>query len=107
MRKILFMIIGFMFAVQTAFASPIGDKINFEILNQTDVQALFQDNITTQEVIILQKNQMNELKAKGWGMLHIIFNQNRNISTIIKVGEVKIGDSIVPLYHPTTNRWQF
>jgi len=67
MKKLFFMVISFMFAVQTAFASPAGDKMNFETLNKTDAQILFQDDvISTQEIIILDENQMNELKAKGW-----------------------------------------
>jgi len=56
-----------MFAVQTAFASPAGGKMNFETLNKTDAQILFQDNsMMNQQVILLTENQMNELKAKGW-----------------------------------------
>jgi len=67
MKKLFFMVIGFMFAVQTAFASPAGDKMNFETLNKTDAQILFQDDVTSrQEIIVLDVNQMNELKAKGW-----------------------------------------
>jgi len=67
MKKLFFMFIGFMFIVQAAFASPASDKMNFETLNKTDAQILFQDNvISTQEIIVLDENQMNELKAKGW-----------------------------------------
>ena len=68
MKKILFIIIGFMFTVQTAFASTVIDKMNFETLNKTDSQVLFQDNdMINQQVVLLDKNQMNELKAKGLG----------------------------------------
>ena len=66
MKKILFMVIGFMFAVQTAFASPTGDKMNLETLNKSDAQVLFQDSDMTQQVVLLNEGQMNELKAKGW-----------------------------------------
>jgi len=67
MKKLFFIFIGFMFAVQTAFASPGGDKMNFETLNKTDTQILFQNNVTSrQKIIVLDVNQMNELKAKGW-----------------------------------------
>ena len=66
MKKILFMVIGFMFATQTAFASPTGDKMNLETLNKSDAQVLFQDSDMTQQVVLLNEGQMNELKAKGW-----------------------------------------
>ena len=66
MKKLLFMVIGFMFAVQTAFASPTGDKMNLETLNKSDAQVLFQDNTMSQQILLLDEDQMNELKAKGW-----------------------------------------
>jgi len=66
MKKLLFMVIGFMFAAQAAFASPTGDKMNLETLNKSDAQVLFQDNAMTQQVILLDESQMNKLKAKGW-----------------------------------------
>lgn len=72
MKKLLFMVIGFMFAAQAAFASPTGDKMNFETLNKTDAQMLFLDNdMASQEVILLNQNQMGELKAKGWWGRHV------------------------------------
>ena len=61
------MVIGFMFATQVAFASPTGDKMNFETLDKTDAQILFVDNdMATQQVILLDENQMDASKAKGW-----------------------------------------
>ena len=71
MKKILFTVIGFMFAVQTAFATPTDGKINLETLNKSDAQVLFQDDMMSQQVILLDKVQMNELKAKGWWGRHV------------------------------------
>ena len=79
MKKILFMVIGFMFAVQTAFASPTGDKMNLETLNKSDAQVLFQDDMMNQQVVLLDEGQMNELKAKGWWsrLRHRVSNEVR------------------------------
>jgi hypothetical protein len=78
MKKLLFMVIGFMFAVQTAFASPTGDRMDLEILNKSDAQILFQNNdMTTQQVIFLNENQMGESKAKGWWGRHVTSNLRR------------------------------
>ena len=67
MKKILFMVIGFMFATQVAFASPTGDKMNFETLDKADAQMLFVDNdMASQEVRLISQKQMAESKAKGW-----------------------------------------
>ena len=79
MKKILFMVIGFMFAVQTAFASPTGDKMNLETLNKSDAQVLFQDDMMNQQVVLLDEGQMDELKAKGWWsrLRHRVSNEVR------------------------------
>ena len=66
MKKLLFMVIGLMFAAQAAFASPMGDRMNLETLNKSDAQVLFQDNTMSQHVVVLNKGQMNELKGKSW-----------------------------------------
>jgi len=68
MKKLLFMVIGLMFAAQAAFASPMGDRMNLETLNKSDAQVLFQDNTMSQDVVLLGESQMNKLKGKGfWG----------------------------------------
>jgi len=78
MKKILFMVIGFMFAAQAALASPNGDKMNFETLNKTDAQMLFLDNdMAIQEVILLNQIQMDESKAKGWWGRNVTRNLRR------------------------------
>ena len=93
MKKILFMVIGFMFAVQTAFASPTGDKMNLETLNKSDAQVLFQDDMMNQQVVLLDEGQMNELKAKGWWGRHVIKHTHRwRVS--IQRGLGKISDKI-------------
>ena len=73
------MVIGFMFAVQTAFASPTGDKMNLETLNKSDAQVLFQDDMMNQQIVLLDESQMNELKAKGWWsrLRHSVSNEVR------------------------------
>ena len=66
MKKILFMIIGLMFAAQAAFASPMGDRMNLETLNKSDAQVLFQDNAMSQHVVVLNEGQMKALKGMSW-----------------------------------------
>ena len=66
MKKILFMVIGFMFAAQAAFASPMGDRMNLETLNKSDAQVLFQDNAISQDVVVLNDGQMKALKGMSW-----------------------------------------
>ena len=82
MKKILFIVIGFMFAVQTVFATPTDGKINLETLNKSDAQVLFQDDMMKQQVILLNEGQMNELKAKGW-WTHF---RDRVIHSVSRVG---------------------
>ena len=65
------MVIGFMFAVQTAFATPTDGKINLETLNKSDAQVLFQGDMMNQQIIFLDNGQMNGLKAKGWWGRHV------------------------------------
>ena len=86
MKKILFMVIGFMFAVQTTFATPTDGKINLETLNKSDAQILFQDDMMKQQVILLNEGQMNELKAKGWWtrFRHRISNEVRRWGRAIR-----------------------
>ncbi len=70
MKKLLFIGIGCIFAIQTTFASPLGDKIDFETLNKVDSIALFGKE--NQKTFILKKNELSSTKAKYyWNVVDI------------------------------------
>jgi hypothetical protein len=86
MKKLLFMVIGFMFAAQAAFASPMGDRMNLETLNKSDAQVLFQDNAMSQDVVVLNNGQMKALKGKSWWTrLRNKITTPSNLMTIVSV----------------------
>lgn len=65
MKKSFFIVTGLIFAVSTAFASP-SDQMDFTTMSKADSQVLFGHNDMSQQVSILDEQQMHDLQAKGW-----------------------------------------
>lgn len=65
MKKLLFTVIGFMFAVSTAFASP-SDQMDFTTMSKADTQMLFGHDDMSQQVSLLSEDQMHQTQAQGW-----------------------------------------
>lgn len=65
MKKLLFTVIGFMFAVSTAFASP-SDRVDFATMSKADTQMLFGHHNMSQQAALLNEDEMHQTQAKGW-----------------------------------------
>lgn len=63
MKKLFFTLIGLMFAVSTAFASP-SDKVNFTTISKTDSQVLFGKSQTS--ATIIKEKEMINTKGELW-----------------------------------------
>ena len=68
MKKILFMVIGFMFAVQTAFATPTDGKINFNSINKSDSVVLF--GTEQNRAVVLNINEMQNTEGEFWPIVY-------------------------------------
>jgi len=68
MKKLLFIVIGFMFAVQTAFASPTGDGMNFSSINKSDSIVLF--GKIQNSAVTLNINEMQNTEGEFWPIVY-------------------------------------
>ena len=68
MKKILFMVIGFMFAVQTAFASPTLNTMNCNSINKSDSITLF--GKIQNSAITLDINEMQNTEGEFWPIVY-------------------------------------
>jgi thiamine biosynthesis protein ThiC len=82
MKKLLFIVIGFMFAVSMAFASP-SDQMDFTTMSKADTQMLFgeKQKVAQGKIILLNSEQLQSTQAKGWWS-SVIREVQRNLGYI-------------------------
>jgi hypothetical protein len=68
MKKLIFMVIGLIFTVQTAFGTPISSGMTFSSINKSDSTVLF--GKATNSAVILNRSEMQSAEGEFWPIVY-------------------------------------